>query len=75
MELWIVDASTSFARVGDCLRIGSLLASHRRTIALIALIAVGSLFTLPFLFALLGVPIVLGFISAWIQHMTEGDQA
>jgi hypothetical protein len=76
VEHWIVDASSWFARFGHGgLRIGPLLASHRRTIALIALTAFGFLFTLPFLFALLGVPIILGFVAGWIQHRTDGDQA
>ena len=74
VEHWIVDASSWFGHIGDCLQIGPLLASHRRTIALIALTAFGSLFTIPFLFALLSVPLVLGSISIWIQHITNGDQ-
>jgi hypothetical protein len=76
VEHWIADASSWFARIGHGgLRTGPLLAFHRRTIALIALTACFLLFTLPFVFALLGVSLVVGFIAVWIQHMTEGDQA
>ena len=76
VEHWMIDASSFIARVRNgSRRLGPLLASHRRTGAVMAFIAVGSLFRLPFLFAVVGVSLIIGFLSLWIQHMRAGDQA
>jgi hypothetical protein len=75
VQHWIIDASSYVARVGSCSRQAKYsLASHRRAIAVIALTAVGSLFTLPFLLALVGVPLVFGLIALLVQRVTDGDQ-
>ena len=76
VEHWMIDASSFIARVSNgngSRRLGPLLASHRRTGAVMAFIAVGSLFRLPFLLAAIGVSLIAGLVSLWIQHMTAGD--
>jgi hypothetical protein len=72
----MIDASSYVARLGSCSRQAKyLLASHRRAIAMIALTAVGSLFTVPFLLALVGVPLVISLLALLFQRVTDGDQA
>ena len=76
VEHWMLDASSVVARLAhESRRIGPVLASHRRTFIVFACIAISSLFTPLFFFAVALVPFIIGGIAMWIQHMADGDRA
>ena len=76
VERWMLDAPSVVARLAhESRRLGPVLALHRRTFIILAYIAISSLFTPLFFLAVVLVPLIIGGVAMWIQHMTDGDRA
>lgn len=76
VEHWILDTSAFVTRLGDRRRsVGPYLASLRQTMVFVSFIAISSLFTPPFMFAIALVFLTLLGGAMWLKQLAQGDQA
>lgn len=76
VEHWILDASAFVTRLSEGRRsVGPYLASLGQTMVFVSFIAITSLFTPPFMFAIAFVFLTLLGGAIWLKQLAQGDQA